>query len=107
MPRHLPDLPRLMVDDAVKAALLEDWGRAGDITSQATIPATARAKAVIAARKPGVLSGVTLAESGFRQTDASLSFAAEKQDGDRLEPVMLLPGLTGRLARCCRPRGWL
>ena len=43
MPRHLPDLPRLMVDDAVKAALLEDWGRAGDITSQATIPATARA----------------------------------------------------------------
>ena len=58
---HLPDLPRLMVDEAVKAALLEDWGRAGDITSQATLPATAQATAVIAARKPGVLAGLALA----------------------------------------------
>jgi nicotinate-nucleotide pyrophosphorylase (carboxylating) len=95
MPRHLPDLPRLMVDDAVKAALLEDWGRAGDITSQATIPATARAEAVIAARKPGVLSGVALAESAFQQTDASLSFAAEKQDGDRLEPGNVVARING------------
>ncbi len=34
----LPELPHLLIHDAVKAALLEDLGRAGDITSQATIP---------------------------------------------------------------------
>jgi len=84
--RHLPDLPRLMVDDAVKTALLEDWGRAGDITSQATLPRGALASAVIAARKPGVLAGLALAESAFRQTDTALTYDPVLQDGDRLSP---------------------
>lgn len=83
---QLPELPRLMIDDAVKAALLEDWGRAGDITSQATLPSDARAVARIASRKTGVLAGLPFAESAFRQTDASLSFEALKQDGDTLAP---------------------
>ena len=83
---RLPDLPALMIDDAVKAALLEDWGRAGDITSQATLPAGARAAALIVSRKPGALAGLQFAESAFRQTDASLSFEAQKQDGDTLAP---------------------
>ena len=95
MPNNLPVLPRLMVDDAVKAALLEDWGRAGDITSQATIPATATAKAVIAARKPGVLAGITLAESAFRQMDGDLSVDVVKQDGDRLEPGDVVARIEG------------
>ena len=43
----------LLVEDAVRAALLEDLGRAGDITTNATIPAAKRARAVIAARQPG------------------------------------------------------
>jgi len=84
-----------MVDDAVKAALLEDWGRAGDITSQATIPATARAHAVIAARKPGVLAGIALAESAFRQTDTDLSFEVEKHDGGRLMPGDVVARIAG------------
>ncbi|WP_420411868.1 carboxylating nicotinate-nucleotide diphosphorylase [Roseibium sp.] len=95
MPNNLPVLPRLMVDDAVKAALLEDWGRAGDITSQATIPATATANAVIAARKPGVLAGIALAESAFRQTDGDLSVDVVKQDGDRLEPGDVVARIEG------------
>lgn len=82
----LAELPMLMVDEAVKAALLEDWGRAGDITSQATLPKDARASAVIAARNPGVLAGLAFAESACRQTDATLSFLPLKQDGDRLAP---------------------
>ncbi|WP_421981711.1 carboxylating nicotinate-nucleotide diphosphorylase [Roseibium sp.] len=81
---QLPELPRLMIDDAVKAALLEDWGRAGDITSQATLPSDAHAVARIASRKTGVLAGLPFAESAFRQTDAALSFEALKQDGDPL-----------------------
>lgn len=95
MPNNLPGLPRLMVDDAVKAALLEDWGRAGDITSQATIPEAARATAVIAARKPGVLAGIALAESAFRQTDESLVCDVVKQDGERLLPGDVVARIDG------------
>lgn len=83
---QLPELPRLMIDDAVKAALLEDWGRAGDITSQATLPSDARAVARIASRKTGVLAGLQFAERAFGQTDAALSFEALKRDGDPLAP---------------------
>lgn len=85
MTAHLPVLPRLMIDEAVKAALLEDWGRAGDVTSLATIPADAEATAVIAVRKPGVLSGLGFAESAFRLTDAAVTFEPLASDGDRME----------------------
>ena len=34
---YLPELPQLMIEEQVRAALLEDLGRAGDITSNATI----------------------------------------------------------------------
>ncbi|WP_428644367.1 carboxylating nicotinate-nucleotide diphosphorylase [Roseibium sp.] len=93
--KTLPHLPQLMIDEAVKTALLEDWGRAGDITSQATLPEGARATAVIAARKPGVLSGIGFAESAFRQTDAGLRFEAVKRDGDRLAPKDVVARIEG------------
>ncbi len=92
---NLPDLPRLMIDDAVKAALLEDWGRAGDVTSQATLPSGAKASAVIAARKPGVLAGLGFAESAFRQTDASLRFEPVLSDGNRLSPGDVVARIEG------------
>lgn len=93
--RYLPELPRLMVDEAVKAALLEDWGRAGDVTSQATLPPEAKASAVISARKPGVLAGLAFAESAFRQTDAGLQFEAVLTDGDRLSPKAVVARIEG------------
>lgn len=92
---NLPELPHLMVEDAVRAALLEDWGRAGDITSQATLPADARASAVIAARKPGVLAGLRFAECAFRLADAGLTFVPVMQDGDRLQPKDVVARIEG------------
>ncbi|MEM8703538.1 MAG: carboxylating nicotinate-nucleotide diphosphorylase [Pseudomonadota bacterium] len=92
---QLPELPRLMIDDAVKAALLEDWGRAGDITSQATLPGGVRAVAQIVSRKTGALAGLALAESAFRQTDASLSFEVLKRDGDMLAPLDTVARIEG------------
>ncbi|WP_321499119.1 carboxylating nicotinate-nucleotide diphosphorylase [Breoghania sp.] len=82
----LPELPRLMIDDAVKAALLEDWGRAGDITSQATIPADTQARAVIVSRKFGRLSGLGFVESACRQTEGSIRVERLASDGATLEP---------------------
>jgi nicotinate-nucleotide pyrophosphorylase (carboxylating) len=82
--RHLPILPPLIVTDAVRAALREDLGRAGDITSAATIPAEAEAEAVFAARDAGVLAGLALAEAAFREVDPAVRFEALRRDGDRL-----------------------
>lgn len=96
MSRPLPELPRPMIDEAVKAALLEDWGRAGDITTQATISSAATASAVIAARKAGVLAGVELAKSAFFQTDPGLEIDIVRQDGNRLAPGDEVLRITGR-----------
>src|SRR5207237_556207 len=65
MPK-MPELPRLLVVDAIRAALKEDLGRAGDITSAATIPPDVTAEAAIVARKPGVLAGIALADCAVR-----------------------------------------
>jgi nicotinate-nucleotide pyrophosphorylase (carboxylating) len=81
----LPDLPRPLVEEAVRAALMEDLGRAGDITTAATIPAQAAARGIIAARRAGVLAGLRLAESAFRQLDPAVRFAALANDGDHLK----------------------
>ena len=92
---NLPVLPTLMIDEKVKEALFEDWGRAGDITSQATLPASAKAEALMVARKPGVLSGLALAESAFRQTDASLTFTSELEDGADLLAGSIVARISG------------
>jgi nicotinate-nucleotide pyrophosphorylase (carboxylating) len=80
----LPELPSLLVEDAVRAALREDLGRAGDITSAATIPVTATAEAVFGAREEGALAGLALAEAAFREIDPTVVFSAVKRDGERL-----------------------
>ncbi|HEX3970201.1 MAG TPA: nicotinate-nucleotide diphosphorylase (carboxylating), partial [Stellaceae bacterium] len=47
-----------MFEDQVRAALLEDLGRAGDITTDAIIPPTETAKTALVARKAGVVAGL-------------------------------------------------
>jgi nicotinate-nucleotide pyrophosphorylase (carboxylating) len=81
---HLPELPALLVTEAVRAALREDLGRAGDITSAATIPADAMADAVFGSRQEGVLAGLALAAAAFREIDPTVVFTALKHDGDRI-----------------------
>ena len=49
---------RLIIEPIVRAALLEDLGRAGDITTEAIVPEGAEVDAVIAARQPGVVAGL-------------------------------------------------
>jgi len=71
----------IYLDNAVRAALDEDLGRAGDVTTLATIPAGRQARAVMALRKPGVVAGLPVAEAVFRAIDPSLVFEALAQDG--------------------------
>ncbi|TBW34411.1 carboxylating nicotinate-nucleotide diphosphorylase [Siculibacillus lacustris] len=82
----LPELPRLLIDRAVEAALLEDLGRAGDITTQATIPASARAIATFATRKTGVIAGLEFARRAMALMDPAVRFSMLVEDGDRVAP---------------------
>ena len=61
-------LPDLLIAPIVRAALTEDLGRAGDVTSPACVPADARLHAVFAARKAGVVSGLGLRAAGDLRT---------------------------------------
>lgn len=77
----LPPLNPLLIDEIIDRTLAEDLGRAGDITTLATIPASARARAVIAARDPGVIAGSDLAIAAFRRMDQSVRFDTHLADG--------------------------
>ncbi len=74
-------LSPLVIDEAVQRALDEDLGRAGDITSMATIPETTHAHAVLIARQAGVIAGLPLAVAVFRKLSPDLSIDAHFRDG--------------------------
>ncbi len=92
-----PDLrlPRELVEAAVAAALAEDLGLAGDITSEATIPAGARASGVIATRKAGVVAGTQLVEAAFKALDAETSVEVLIADGGQLKPGDVIARVSG------------
>ncbi|MCC6982330.1 MAG: carboxylating nicotinate-nucleotide diphosphorylase [Bauldia sp.] len=92
----LPDLPRHLVRAAVEAALAEDLGRAGDITSAAIIPPDETARAVIAARRPGVVAGLPLALEAFRQMDSSIAVEVLKPDGSAVAAGDVIARIEGR-----------
>jgi nicotinate-nucleotide pyrophosphorylase (carboxylating) len=75
-------LPDLLIAPVIRAALAEDLGRAGDVTSLATIDADARLSAVFANRKPGVVAGLACARLAIAELDPSARFAALVADGD-------------------------
>lgn len=75
-------LSPLAITDAVRRALDEDLGRAGDITSVATIPEATQAHAILVARQAGVIAGLPLAIETFRQLSAEVAITAHVRDGD-------------------------
>ncbi|WP_424362268.1 carboxylating nicotinate-nucleotide diphosphorylase [Methylocystis parvus] len=89
------DLSPLLIEDAVRAALAEDLGRAGDVTTQATIPASANARAVIAAREAGVVAGLPLARAAFLQMDVRVGFEPWIEDGAKVGPGEIVARIEG------------
>jgi nicotinate-nucleotide pyrophosphorylase (carboxylating) len=91
----LPALPRIMIEPIVRAALLEDLGQAGDVTTNAIVPPEARADAALVARKPGVVAGLDLARLSFELIDPGIEIKVEKSDGAKVasdETVATLRG---------------
>jgi nicotinate-nucleotide pyrophosphorylase (carboxylating) len=74
-------LSPLVIAEAVQRALDEDLGRAGDITSIATIPETTQAHAILIARQAGVIAGLPLAVATFRKLSPDISIQAHFRDG--------------------------
>ncbi|HUC11149.1 MAG TPA: carboxylating nicotinate-nucleotide diphosphorylase [Stellaceae bacterium] len=75
---------RLIIEPIVRAALLEDLGRAGDITSDAIVPAGATVEAVIAARQPGIVAGLEAALLAFELVEPGLRIERLRADGARV-----------------------
>ena len=91
----VPSLPMLMLEPLVRAALLEDLGRAGDITTDAVVPKQARAETALVARQPGVVAGLELAALAFRLVEPEIEIEIERPDGTRLQPGDRLATIEG------------
>jgi nicotinate-nucleotide pyrophosphorylase (carboxylating) len=68
-------LSPLEIEAAITRALAEDLGRAGDVTSTATIPEGTRARAALVARAAGVISGLPLVVEALRKLDPAVKLA--------------------------------
>ena len=88
----------LLIEPQVRAALEEDLGRAGDITSQLTIPAGKQATAKLIARKPGRIAGLICAETAFRLVDPAVTFDVALADGSDAAAGAALATLSGPAA---------
>ncbi len=90
-----PALPDLMIEPVVRAALLEDLGRTGDITTDALVPDGQMAEAVIASRKHGVVSGVTVAAMAFRLMAPEMQCEIVRRDGSKVAPGDVVMRIAG------------
>lgn len=90
-----PALPAVMIEDQVRAALIEDLGRAGDITTYATIAPSLVAQARVNTRQPGVVAGLELARTAFRLVDPAIRFTPHVEDGDAVSPGDALLSVDG------------
>jgi nicotinate-nucleotide pyrophosphorylase (carboxylating) len=82
-PYLAPDafLSPLAIDEAVRRALDEDLGRAGDVTSIATVPDGTSGRAVVMARKAGTIAGLPLVETAFRTLAPHIKIEGHARDG--------------------------
>lgn len=93
----VPPLPTIMIEPLVRAALLEDLGRAGDITTDAIVPPDARATTALIARKAGVVAGLDCAAIAFRLIDPALKVEIARPDGSAVaagETIATIVGST-------------
>ena len=83
MTNHLPipPLPDVVIEPLVRLALAEDFGRSGDITTDAVIPASARMKALMSAREPGIASGYDAARLALRLVDPQATWTTLTEEG--------------------------
>ena len=90
-----PALPRLMVEPIVRAALLEDLGRAGDLTTDSIVPANARFSGAIVSRQAGTVAGTDAAALAFALLDSTVRVSVLRPDGSPISPGEAVIALDG------------
>ena|SRR5487761_65839 len=93
----VPPLPTIMIEPLVRAALLEDLGRAGDITTDAIVPADMQATTALVARKAGIIAGLDCAAIAFRLIEPALKVEILRPDGSAVaagETIATIAGPT-------------
>ncbi len=94
--KHAIELPPTSQwEPLLAAALAEDLGRAGDLTSQAVVPAEVMARAAIVVRRGGTISGLPLVAPLFALLDARVTVAFGAADGDRVASGAVVARLAG------------
>ncbi len=90
-----PPLPAIILDPIVRLALSEDLGRAGDLTTDATIAAGTQMSVIIAARQPGVIAGLDVAAHALSLIDPTVRLEIHKGDGAAVKPGDIVAELNG------------
>lgn len=88
------DLAPDLIRDVVARALAEDVG-AGDLTTLAAVPATARAEAAFVFREAGVVCGLPVLRAVFAAVDPALALAALVDEGAHVEPGATVATVAG------------
>jgi len=88
-------LSPLEIEEAVTRALNEDLGRAGDITSIATVPEDTSGRAIVVARKAGVISGLPLVAAAFRRLSPRIEIEPHGRDGETIKAGAKLMVIAG------------
>ncbi len=96
MPEAKLSLPPDLVERAVALALAEDLGTAGDITTDAIVPADTHGEAEIVVRQPGVIAGLDLAEASFKALDPEASFVRVVRDGGKVAAGATVARVSGK-----------
>ncbi|UVK56922.1 carboxylating nicotinate-nucleotide diphosphorylase [Mesorhizobium sp. AR02] len=92
---NLPPLPAIILEPLVRAALLEDLGRAGDVTSDAVVPRGHRVTTVLAARQTGIVAGLDLAMLAFRLIDQDVEMTVHRADGSEVVQGEIIASVVG------------
>lgn len=83
------------VRSMVRAALDEDLGR-GDLTTEVTVPESARARGELVAKQELIVAGMDVARAAFQALDPAARWEPEAREGDRFFPGTVMGTVAGR-----------
>ncbi len=95
MENYVAPLPSIMIEPLVRATLLEDLGRAGDLTSNSIVPASYMGRNAMVARQSGVVAGLDVARLAFQLIDPTIEMVVHKPDGSRIQKGDVIAVISG------------
>lgn len=91
----MSSLPRVVIEPLVRAALLEDLGRAGDLTTDAILGPEAKSTVQLVAREAGVVAGMDCARLAWELLDHRVAVSDMLPDGSRVQPGTVIGTASG------------